>query len=149
MLALSPEPPHAFLAKMELKDDLSTEDRVAVADGWWDVAKREKVGKRTIRARAAHWYKQALPSLRGIAMDRVLKRLAEIEGSTDTVEAVDLLKVLSEVKINREWQLQSGVLRSPNAVSQITIPYVPPKEYHLRVVLERKSGKDLFSVVVP
>jgi hypothetical protein len=67
------------LAGKDLAEDATAESKVAAADVWWDLARKEsEVARRHIQQHAAELYKAALPSLTGVAKQKVDKRLGEI-----------------------------------------------------------------------
>lgn len=52
--------------------------QAALGDAWWDLASaNDDAAKQQLEARAAHWYRQALPHLTGLAAEKVAKRLEE------------------------------------------------------------------------
>jgi formylglycine-generating enzyme required for sulfatase activity len=77
----------------------SPEDRVTLADAWWDVAaSRRGDEKKAFLRRAGQWYEQAMPGLIGLSKTKVESRLAEI------------------AKMSQESALQSG-RRPPLAIA--------------------------------
>jgi hypothetical protein len=76
MLALGSDEALKAMAMRELKGTASPAEQSSLGDAWWDLAERQ-VGrsKKAVQKRAAYWYQSALPDLRGIAKDRVEKRL--------------------------------------------------------------------------
>lgn len=79
MLALGNREPLKSLAVTELQGLASWDDRVKLADGWWDLAESETgIARKHLQRRAVHWYRPALPFIRGLSRDRVAKRVAEL-----------------------------------------------------------------------
>jgi hypothetical protein len=69
------------LAKDDLAGPTAAAARLALADGWWDLAEtRAEPVKAALRGRAATWYRLALPSLEGAGKSRVVRRLVEVKG---------------------------------------------------------------------
>ncbi len=67
----------AALAKQELAKPAGAKDQVALGDTWWALAEKDHTdSKRTLQARAVHWYEQAAPSLSGLEKIRVDKQIA-------------------------------------------------------------------------
>ena len=67
------------LAAKDLAEDGAPESKVAAADAWWDLARREgEFSRRHIQLHAVALYKDALPKLTGVAKQKVDKRLAEV-----------------------------------------------------------------------
>ena len=78
MLALGNDAGLKAAAQMEL-DELSRVPPVQVGDSWWDYAEKENgTIKNQTRARAAVWYRKALPGLSGLMKARVEKRLSSL-----------------------------------------------------------------------
>jgi hypothetical protein len=117
-------------------------DRAVMADGWWDLAGKEKsaLRKSQMLAHASLLYEAALESSSGLARTRIEKRLSELN-------AVDLLAMIdlkSDV-LSGAWHWQGGKLvapppGNPQKMSIVRIPYLPPPEYDLRIVMEYKPG---------
>jgi hypothetical protein len=55
--------------------------RVAIGDGWWDLAEKQQssLARDHLRQRAGHWYAPAVAELAGIERTRVEKRVSVIE----------------------------------------------------------------------
>lgn len=79
MLALGNDPSLKALAEKEL-DELAPKRPEYLGNGWWECSEKEAgtIQKRT-RARAAYWYREALPGLSGLAKDVIQKRLDSLE----------------------------------------------------------------------
>jgi hypothetical protein len=61
----------------------------------------------------------------------------------------DLLRLIDPKldAIHGEWTLKEGALVSPGLQwARIRLPYVPPEEYDLRIVAERRQGHDALAV---
>jgi len=77
-LALGSDEPLKKLAMMELGDMTGPAERVALGDGWWDLASaNEKAVRERILERAVFWYRKALPWVSGLVKDKVEKRIGE------------------------------------------------------------------------
>ena len=59
------------LAGQELQDPVVAEEQLALADLWWDISHAHESADAG-RARAQHWYEQALPHLTGLSKKRAL-----------------------------------------------------------------------------
>jgi len=83
-LALGSDPVLQKLAEQEVVMPDSATDQAKLADGWWDLAEKEKdaATKKRMQQRAGFWYKKALPKLTGLGKKKVEKRLADIEKET-------------------------------------------------------------------
>ena len=66
---------------------------------------------------------------------------AQISCAADQ-EAVNLLEKIDPARdtIQGEWKRDGQTLGSSNGRSIVTIPYLPPEEYTLSAVIERRSG---------
>jgi hypothetical protein len=68
------------LAEAELARPAQPADKVVLGDRWWDAA--DTVGedlRPQFRARAAHWYQQALEGVTGLTKTKVQRRLQEVK----------------------------------------------------------------------
>jgi hypothetical protein len=59
-------------------------DQVNLADAWWNAAdnrpeKKEDSWFKPMRARAVYWYRTSAPGLKGLALVKAQKRIAEFE----------------------------------------------------------------------
>lgn len=83
MLALGTDAALTTVALKELRGAASHAEEVELGDAWWELAGKEKgMPRRQLMARAGHWYRRALPSLSGLALGTVKKRLAQIFAET-------------------------------------------------------------------
>ncbi len=81
MLALGTDAELKRLALAELKVTDSIDQRLELADGWWEHAAKETGrAQQQMRWRAAGWYQLVLPKLSGLLKARVEKRLGEVSG---------------------------------------------------------------------
>ncbi|HEV2971066.1 MAG TPA: hypothetical protein VGY55_13920 [Pirellulales bacterium] len=67
------------LVEMESRIPTQPGEQVELADGWWDLARQrqeqiDELDLKSMRARAAHWYRLAMPSLSGITLEKARKR---------------------------------------------------------------------------
>ena len=70
------------LAQKELAKPVVPADQLALADGWWEAADRERaVAQAVVRQRAAKWYRRARPKLSGLVVVKVEKRLSQADAS--------------------------------------------------------------------
>lgn len=76
------------LAARDLAEPKEGAPQLALAEAWWVRAEKEpEPAKASFKARAAHWYRQALPSLSGITRVKIEKRLAEISAAESPIPA--------------------------------------------------------------
>lgn len=69
------------LAAKDLGHPTKPEERVTLADGWYDRAETERGAvKKNIQLRAAHWYWLAAPDLTGLEQTKVERRMKALAG---------------------------------------------------------------------
>lgn len=79
LLAQSGDPALAALVEAENHPPADAHSAVVLGDMWWDVSKAAEPAVRDgMLARAAHWYRSALPHLRGLTETKVERRLEQI-----------------------------------------------------------------------
>ena len=79
MLALGSDPRLKAAAVADLQQPDSADVQVQLGDQWWQLAeKAENAEKTNLQIRAAHWYRQALPTLSGLTKAKVEKRLEDV-----------------------------------------------------------------------
>jgi len=148
------------LAEREQAVPLKPADLIVLGDGWWDLAEKEKnaLRKGQMIAHTKDLYEAALPNTSGLVKARLEKRLAESVKSEparlsgvwgNLFELLPLIDLKKDV-INGTWELSGGQLSSPAAQSfaKIQIPYLPPEEYDLTVVLEKAEGRGSLEIGV-
>ncbi len=139
------------LAEKDRSDPADPAAQIEIGEGWWEAAKKEKSSWRKPRivARARYRLEQAAGSLTGLAKVKADKRLEEIEAAQPGV--VSLLRLVDPKKdsVNGVWTLQDGALVSERTKwARIEIPYRPPVEYDLRLVLSRVAVGPASAVIV-
>lgn len=69
------------LARMDQAEPDTADARLELAKGWWDIADTmpSELKKRSLQARAVHWYEEAIPGLTGLAARAVEQRLEKWE----------------------------------------------------------------------
>jgi serine/threonine protein kinase len=147
ILAAAAKPPLNALAEKDLARSSDAAARAEVADGWWDLAEKEKSPFRKLRLqeRTRLWYEACVGSLTGLTRTRAEKRLetldALVRGPVDLLKYVDLTKDL----VAGNWtRTSAGLTSGIDTFSRVQIPYVPPAEYDLTVAVERKEGQQDF-----
>ncbi len=69
----------ASLAASDLANPREADAQVLLGDRWWELAEAKTGEESTrVKARASHWYRQALPGLSGLQRTKLAKRLSEI-----------------------------------------------------------------------
>lgn len=109
----------AELRKLSKADAADKPDALAVGDGWWNFSEQlDGWPKESVRCRAVHWYRKALPHLTGLPKSVVEGRLAEFSGGLPIgivepgEDVLDLLHQLSvQGKVQKgHWRTTGGVL---------------------------------------
>lgn len=118
------------------------------ADGWRATADKEPaVTRLSLLRHAGELYRTAIPGLTGLSKARAEKRLEEIDRLVGAAEEVDIIALIDSKldSVRGTWNVRGTTLVS-QAVDILEIPYVPPDEYDLRLIVERKSGTENLSV---
>jgi hypothetical protein len=120
-------------------------EQVAVGDAWWDLGEKAPgAAQSRLRSRAGTWYLKARDQVAGLTRTKIDKRL-EITGLLPPVRpSIDLLKMidLDRDPAHGKWQFKDGKLISPKVpFGRVEIPYAPPEEYDLHVVLEMDENQ--------
>jgi hypothetical protein len=98
---------------------------------------------------AKGFYEAAVPGVTGILRAKVDKRLELLDASTGG--PLNLLRMI-DPKVDGvlgQWQLENGTVTcAPLSFARLQIPYQPPEEYDLTIVLTRRSGTDGIIIVL-
>lgn len=153
-LAKCPDPKLKAAAAKDLMLPEEAERRMEAGDGWWALAQEEKPGARRDRLleRTRHWYEQACAGLTGLTKLKVEKRLAEIDQAMPG--PVNLLRLIDPQKdgLSGIWTMSGRGLASPSAVpswARLQIPYVPPAEYDLDLVVHPRTPEYGLRLILP
>jgi len=144
------DPALKTLSEKEMAMSLQPGDQVAIGDGWWDLAEKEKspLRKSQMQLHARGFYEAALPGLTSLQRIKVEKRLETTEGSgAAAAGSINLMKFIdiSKDAISGTWTLKGDKVTSDNTVARLEIPYEPPSEYDLKVTFTRnEGGSDVF-----
>ncbi|MDB5314135.1 MAG: hypothetical protein JWO38_8337 [Gemmataceae bacterium] len=98
------------LARQDLGSPMKPDERMALADGYWDLAGAETGAAATqLRRRAGHVYRLALPDLGGLARERAGRRVEEVDppGPWDHLELGGGEVVGDFVRVARESQVRT------------------------------------------
>jgi len=155
MLALGTDDALKALALSELKPPEAAPGQAKLGHAWWDWAEAaDKPGKAAGRRRAAHWYRQALPELTGLAKLKVTKRLEQVpkvssSGARKTPQkdrTINLIALIDPKQdaLKGEWHIVNGqlVCTTPHFVPKLKIPYQPPEEYDFRIVFSQAKVRN-------
>lgn len=131
------------LAAKDSAAPVESSAQAEVAEGWWDLAQKEKSSWRKARmvARSRHWIDRALGAATGLAKLKLERRLEEAEatqaGYVNLLRLIDLKKDV----VGGAWTLAEGAYCSDaTRFCRLEIPYRPPPEYDLHAVFTRLGG---------
>jgi hypothetical protein len=137
--------PLKAVVEKDVLNPAEADKQVEVAEAWSDLAQKERSAwrKSRLQMRVRHWLEKAQPAATGVLKLKIDKKLGEME----EVEpgAVNLLRMVDPKvdAIGGAWTLENGALMSGKEEwARIQMPYTPPEEYDLTVVVERKEGAD-------
>ncbi len=140
------------IALKEEKVKPTAENFYDLAESWYTKFQgtREPRDKNRYLGRAWNWYDKSRESATGLFKTKVEKRMGEIEKLGGRKGSIDLLKMIDPMKdvVAGEWILEGQSLICKNMVprARIMLPYIPPQEYDLTLVVERKEGVDALIV---
>jgi hypothetical protein len=148
-LVKGPDGPLKALAQKEVAVATAAADLIAIADGWWELAEKEKspLQKGQMLSRSKALYEQALNDAAGLVRVKIEKRLASDLLSGEAGAAVNLLPLIDvaqDLQGGGDWTRDGGALVSPstnpNGIAVIRVPYIPPAEYDLKLVAASAGG---------
>lgn len=133
------------LAEKELAYPVATADLVAIGDGWWDLAVKEKnaTRKAQLQAHLKPFYESAAAEAGGLVRARLEKRLTELEDAQ--VSGLNLLRAIDPKQdgVKGAWTLEGrNLVGQEDGPMLLQIPYAPPEEYDLTVTVTRRGGYD-------
>lgn len=138
------------IAARDMTGASETADVVTLGDAWWELAEKAPDWKEGMRKRAGTWYGEALPRLTGLQKAKVERRLVQIGSPPQQrKDTIDLLKLIDVRKdsVEGSWSFSGSELVSPMGVwCRLQVPYVPPDEYDLAVVVIRREGQSSLEV---
>lgn len=137
--------PLKAVVEKDVLNPVEADKQVELAEAWADVAQKEKSAwrKSRIQMRVRHWLEKAQPNATGVLKLKIEKRLGEIEDAEPG--AINLLKMVDPKVdvLGGVWSFENGVLVSGiGEWDRCQLPYTPPDEYDLTVVVERREGGD-------
>jgi hypothetical protein len=139
------------LAEKDLGAPGAPTDRVSLADGWWELAEKEKspLRKSQLQAHARTIYQSALSEASALLRIKIEKRLEGAEQASPGT-GLDLLKLIDPKRdaVLGEWAIEDRMLTCGPRVefARLMVPYQPPDEYDLTVVVERREGQESFYI---
>ena len=134
-----------LIARMEGRKPTGASDRHGVGKVWLSYSEKQRspLRRRRYRGRAAYWFQQALENAEGLLRVRIEKELSGLD--VVAVGAGDLLRMIDPERdaIAGTWKFEEKVLKCPDSdEGRLQIPFEPPEEYDLRVVVSRHEGND-------
>jgi len=137
----------AKVATLELENNETANQYLALGDAWWDLAEENNQSQQAIfRSRAAEWYRQAQPQLQGLAKLRIDRRLADMPIVEDPAPAArSPIKLLTNSLGMKFVYIPSGefVMGSPETESERD-----PQETQHKVTLSRNFYCGVHEVTV-
>lgn len=138
------------LAEKDLAGPKDAAAQVEVAGGWYERAGKSRGREKlNLQIRSRDWYKRALPGASILARVEITKRLKELEAATAGAGAENILLLVDPKKdsLVGTWRAEGGsLITAPDVFAQLEIPYVPPDEYDLTLVIKRLKRKGIFLV---
>ncbi len=134
----------ASTAKTELAGALTSLQKSALADFWFDYGKvhKSEVGLGPLEhAQALYEMVRAQPA--GLSSLKAEQRIGEIAALLPA-RVIDLLKLVDPARDARVsgWHLENGQLfNDGNAGAELRFPYCPPAEYDLAIDYVREDGR--------
>jgi hypothetical protein len=133
------------LAAKDLANPSTASDQAAAGDGWWDLSEKDPApAKEELRRRAAFWYALAAPRLTGLAKVKIEKRLGSVESRASA--GIDLLPLI-DLKLDLlkgAWRAGDRELHAPpSGQGLVQVPYIPPEEYDLRLVVRLTQSAEV------
>lgn len=130
-------------AEKDLAQPSEAAARVTAGDAWWELGEKTSgAAQGRLRSRAGHWYLKAREQLSGPSRARVDQRLQAAGMLPPEKPSIDLLKLLDPDRdaVYGRWEMKDGALISPQiAFGRLQVPYSPPEEYDLEVVVESEQ----------
>lgn len=130
------------IASRELAEPKEPADQLALADSWWDLGEQESgAGRQALRTRAAFWYASAIPGLTGLNRIKAERRLEAVPGANTRINLLALIDPRKDA-VAGTWEVRDQALISPSALAfaQLQIPYRPPEEYDVEMVVENRGA---------
>jgi hypothetical protein len=149
-LAKGGDPVLRKLAEQELSYPTKSADLLALGDGWWELAAKEKnpTRKTQIQIHLRPFYEDAMVEATGLQRVRTEKRLTELEDA-QLGAPINLLRAIDPKAdtVKGTWALEGkNLVAQDGAPMTLMVPYQPPEEYDLTVVLTRKGGYDAIAI---
>jgi hypothetical protein len=160
LLALASDPVIRAIAVRELRPDKDSDARLAILEGWLSLYRADDTPLRraNLLDRSGACFDEIAPELDAKQRDALLKRLNSSirSDATQSDGRLDLERLLrvGRHSVNGAWRLDAGTILSPRAgddtraPARLWIPFAPPDEFDLEVVIERVEAGDAFLVGV-
>lgn len=165
LLGRSSDPMFVALVAREQSGPATAEQRLGVADGWWDVSdKQTGLMQRRARVHAAQWYTDAIPGLQGLARAKAETRVKETASagglaaagpgpttrpSSNAVELVKLIDLARDVtKLPEQWsKSDAGIIADgTKGWTGLRLPNTPKGDYDMTVRFTRLEGNGWIEV---
>lgn len=146
------DPALKALAEKDLAASIQSADLTAVADGWWELAEKDKspLRKGQMQAHCKGLYEAAVADAPALVRIKIQKRLDELDAGQGAPGGLSLLSLVEPPRhqINGTFQKTAEGLLTPNGApyARVEVPYQPPAEYDLAITVERRQGTNSFIV---
>jgi hypothetical protein len=147
------DPALKSLAERELSNPVQASERAALGDGWFDLAEKDKspLRKSQLLAHAKTIYESAVPEVTALLRAKIEKRLESMNQGAPAAPLAGAMDLLRFIDVKRdtvagEWSLKGGALLCTQKArfARLQIPFEPPDEYDIAVVVERKEGFEVY-----
>lgn len=142
-LTKGPDDPLKALCQKELTLPTQSVELVALADGWAELADKEKspLRKSQMLAHTQSLYESALPGATGLLAVKIEKRLKDFgAASSGTVNLLPLIDPKKDT-VAGQWRLEGeSLVCTSGQLFRLQIPYQAPEEYDLTLSVTRRSG---------
>jgi predicted Ser/Thr protein kinase len=155
MIAAGEESPYRTIAKRDLARPADSAGRVSVADGWLEAAAStdKKRWAERMKERAWAWLSAARSGATAAQRRTIETKLQELDATLEARREIDLLKLSNPEKfaVAGEFSLEGGRLHTPSSTpfARMSIPYLPPDEYDLDLIVERRTGDGALYLGLP
>jgi hypothetical protein len=151
LLVKGSDPSLRAVAGKELLSPATASDQLELAEAWVELSEktRESLFKDRYRERARTWFEKVTSTSDGLERTKACKRLEDLDRASG-IE--DLLRLIDSKRdaVSGEWTFEGSTLVSPFTTgAKLQVPFIPPLEYDLLIVLERKEGGASFILGLP
>jgi len=146
-MAKGSDPELRGLAEREIANPVQSADLLAIADGWWDLAEKDKSPLRKIQMQThcGALYDAALPGATALVKIRIQKRMDSLGSRYTPAGGIDLLRLvdLKADVVKGKWKTEpNGLFGIGPDGGELQLPYILPAEYDILYMVERINHGD-------